>query len=94
MSEKFGDLIVDEDITVLFHLEDRWEGYDVVWEKWHLDGVDAESLIFLSDDVKDIPDAELEDKLRKSALFKSNFGITIDRKDEYTFLNFNFEAPD
>lgn len=94
MGRKFDDLIVDEDITVLFHLEDRWEGYDVVWQKWHLDGIDAESLIFLSDDVKDVPDAELEEKLRKSALFKSDFGVTINRHKQHTFLNFNFEAPD
>jgi hypothetical protein len=94
MDGKFDGLTVDEEITVFFHLEDRWEGYDVVWQKWHLDGIDAESLIFLSDDVKDVSDTELEDKLRRSALFKSDFGVTIDRKDLYTYLNFNFEAPD
>lgn len=94
MSEKFDGLTVDKDITVFFHLEDRWEGYDVVWEKWHLDGIDAESLIFLSDDIKDVSDTDLEEKLRNSALFKSDFGVTINRHEDYTYLNFNFEDPD
>ena len=91
MNEKFKNLKTDADTQILFHQEMQFDDKDVVYEKWIWDGISAESIIFLSEDVKELDDAELEKEIRTSSIVKVNSSVTIARQDAFTFVNFNFE---
>jgi len=86
----FNDLGVEPETRLLSRKIVKLNEIDCVHEYWSWDGVSAESLIFYSDDVKDISDAEIAAII---APFKStDTSHTLNRKEKYTFLNFNFEV--
>lgn len=92
MSGKFDNVPVESDTKILFQLETRFGNYDVLYQKWFWDGVNAESLIFATEDIVDISDDQLKMEVRNSPLLKKNSRITIKRlENEFTFVNFNFE---
>ena len=91
MNEKFKNLTTDADTQILFRQEMLFGDKDVVYEKWIWDGITAESVIFLSDDVKALDDAALEQEVKTSSIVNVNSSVTISRQDEFTFVNFNFE---
>ena len=64
--------------------------YDVLYQKWHYDGVNAESLIFEDKDVSGLDDNEIEMNVRTSPLLSENSQITLVRSSGFTFVNFNF----
>jgi len=81
---------IDDDTKILVSLENKLGERDVLYQKWFWDGITAESLIFVSDDVVSLNDNELKAEVRTSPLVKSD-SITISRSDGgYTFVNFNF----
>ena len=60
-------------------------------EFWFRDGIYAESLIFVTDEIKDINDEQLENELRSSSLFNSERNVTINRLEgSFVMVNFNF----
>jgi len=68
----------------------RWGELDIVYQKWYWEGINAESIIFLTKDVSSLDDVALEADVRDGPLVKYNSQITIKRTDKYTFVNFNF----
>lgn len=52
----------------------------------------AESIIFANDDISNLTDEEIEQKVRKSALLTGGSEITLKRLKDYTFVNFKFET--
>jgi len=93
MTDKFKNVPVEKDTRILFRIEAKLGGYDVLYERWSWEGISAESLIFVNDDVPDLTDEELEQEVRKSPLVKKESAVTIKRLDAgYTFVNFNFET--
>jgi len=93
MIKKFDNVPVEEDTRILFRKEAKLGNYDVLYEMWSWEGISAESLIFVNDDVSDLTDEELEREVRKSPLVKKDSAITIKRLDiGFTFVNFNFET--
>ena len=93
MTDKFKNVPVDEDTRIQFRHEAKFGKYDILYERWSWEGISAESLIFVSDDVADLTDEELERELRKSPLVKKDSAVTIKRVDSgFTFANFNFET--
>jgi hypothetical protein len=92
MSKKFDDVPVDKDTRILFRHPARLGKYDVLYEMWSWEGIEAESIIFATDDVSDMTDEELEQEVRQSPLVKKESAVTIKRSAAgYTFVNFNFE---
>ena len=91
MNEKFKNLTTDTDTQILFHQEMQFGDKDVVYEKWIWDGITAESIIFLNEDVISLDDAALEQEVKTSSIVNVNSSVTISRQDEFTFVNFNFE---
>ena len=92
MSRKFDDVPVEKDTRILFRHPAKFGIYDVLYEMWSWEGIQAESIIFVTDDVSDMTDEELEQEVRQSPLVKKNSAVTIKRSAaEYTFVNFNFE---
>ena len=90
MNEKFKDLSTDEGTKIIFRSPMKWGELDIVYEKWRWEGIDAESIIFLSEDVSALDDTALEADVRDGPLVNSDSQVTIKRLDKYTFVNFNF----
>ncbi len=90
MNEKFKNLPVEEGTKILFSSPMKWGELDIVYQKWNWDGITAESIIFLSEDVKEMDDKALEADVRDGPLVKKDSKMTISRTDKYTFVNFNF----
>ena len=92
MNEKFKNIPVEVDTKILISSPMRWGELDIVYQKWNWEGITAESIIFLSDDLKEMDDKALEDDVRSSPLIHVDSQVTIKRLDEFTFVNFNFET--
>ena len=63
MSQKFDGVPVDKDTRILFRHPAKLGKYDVLYEMWSWEGIKAESIIFVTDDVSEITDDELEKDL-------------------------------
>ena len=92
MNEKFENIPVEEDTRILMSSPMKWGELDIVYQKWNWEGIAAESIIFLSDDVKEMDDEALEADIRSSPLINLDSSITIKRLEKFTFVNFNFET--
>ncbi len=90
MSNKFENIPVEEDTKILMSSPMRWGELDIVYQKWNWEGITAESIIFLTEDVKDMDDVALEDDARDGPLVQKDSQITIKRGEAFTFVNFNF----
>lgn len=91
MKDKFKDLPVDEETQIFLSTEAKIGDYDVVYQKWHWGGIDAESIIFLNEDVEDLNEDEIIDEVAQCrALVNEDSQFTYKRGDKYTFVNFNF----
>jgi len=90
MNDKFKDLSTDEGTKILFRSPMKWGELDIVYEKWNWEGITAESIIFLSDDVKEMDDEALEDDVRDGPIVREDSQVTIKRGEKFTFVNFNF----
>lgn len=93
MQSKFEQVPVEEGTKILYQHEALLGDVDVLHQMWSWDGVVAESIIFVSDDVSELSDSELEHLVRLSPIVKSDSAITLTRTtSEFTFVNFNFET--
>ena len=90
MNEKFNDIPMDEDTKILFSSPMKWGNLDIVYQKWNWEGIMAESIIFLNEDVEDMDDEALESTVRVGPLVGKDSQITIRRLENFTFVNFNF----
>ena len=90
MNEKFKNIPVEVDTKILISSPMRWGELDIVYQKWNWEGITAESIIFLSDDLKEMEDKALEDDVRVGPLVRKDSQITIKRGEKFTFVNFNF----
>ncbi len=90
MNEKFKNIPVEEGTKILFSSPMKWGDLDIVYQKWSWDGITAESIIFLNEDVKVMDDEALETDVRDGPIVQENSQVTIKRGDEFTFVNFNF----
>ncbi|MFV0231722.1 hypothetical protein OBK30_01465 [Empedobacter falsenii] len=96
MNEKFKNIQTDSDTSILTNVETKFGELDCVYQIWVYDSIQASSLIFYKNDIKDLSNEELENLLRTSPLMTDNTSeITFSStSDEYTFINFNFEYLD
>ena len=90
MNEKFENIPLDEGTKIIFSSPMKWGELDIVYQKWNWEGIKAESIIFLNEDVKAIDDVALEADVRDGPIVKEGSQIIIKRLEEYTFVNFNF----
>lgn len=95
MSEKFKNVPNDPDTNVILQKVANIDEYEVLYQAWVWEGIKAESVIFVSDDIKQLSDAQLEEMMRELPLLEEQTKITIKRSDSgYTFVNFNFKTLD
>jgi len=90
---KFQNVPVEEDTKILFQAEATLGEYEVLYQIWSWDGIFAQSIIFVNEDVAELKDNEIEAEVRRSPLLKEGSGITLKRSESgFTFVNFNFET--
>ena len=88
---KFNNVTVESDTKILFQEEVKFGEHDALYQKWVWDGITAESLIFISEDVSHMDDETLKEKVLKSTLATAESSVTLSRNDTgYVFVNFNF----
>jgi len=93
MSNKFSNVPVDLDTTIIFELEAKLGSYPVLYQKWFWSGISAESIIFDSSDINSLDDAQIISTVRSSPLVKCNSDFTIKRSNSgFIFVNFNFDV--
>lgn len=93
MSDKFKDVPVEHDTTIISQQEIKLGEYTVLHQVWFWEGITAESIIFANEDVIDLSDQEIEKKVKTSPFFKPDSSITMTRnRSGFTFVNFNFES--
>ena len=90
-SGKFDRVPVEEGTIILYSQEMKLGDYDVLYQKWHWEGITAESVIFVNDDIANLSAGEIEAEIRASALMKAASRTTLKHTDSsFTFINFNF----
>ena len=93
MSDKFKDVPVEHDTTIISQQETKLGEYTVLHQVWFWEGITAESIIFANEDVVDLSDHEIEMKVKTSPFLKPDSSITMKRnRSGFTFVNFNFES--
>jgi len=88
----FENVPVEEDTNILQQEEKTIGNLRVLWQKWFWEGIKAESVIFISEEIAHLSDEDLSDLVRKN--IPTHSATTISRSPSgYTFVNYNFETP-
>lgn len=83
---KFEDIPIDSETTIVFTLPGFLNNYEVVYESWIWENVSGQSVIFYKEDIKHLSDDDLKGMLDNQP------NITISRKfEKYVFVNYNFK---
>jgi len=91
--KKFENVPVESDTKILFQEEVKFGEHEALYQKWFWDGITAESLIFLSEDVSHIDDETIKEEVLNSPLANAESSVTLKRSESgYVFVNFNFIA--
>lgn len=93
MAGKFDAVPLDSDTVLLLSTEAMLDGIDVLYQKWIWEGIEAESFIFVTDDVSALSDESLEEFCRTSPMLEKESKMTIKRSSNgFDFVNFNFRV--
>ena len=92
MNEKFKNLKMDEGTTLIFRKDVEVNGLEAVYEKWNWEGIVAESLVFLSEEVTELTEEIFELVLSANGYFEDSSRLTLKTVGEFTFVNFNFKT--
>lgn len=93
MVNRFTDVPTDLDTTITEQQEITIQGIDALHQHWNWDGIRAESLIFMSEDIAHLSPEALKDLLLKEGLMHLDQSMTTSTTcNGYTFINFNFRA--
>jgi hypothetical protein len=88
---KFDNVPTEEDTVITLSLESKFGEYDVLYQQWIWDGIQASSLIFDNDDIAAIELQSLIEEVRHSPLVSdANSELTTKLDEQFTFINFNF----
>lgn len=93
MDKKFANVPEDSGTQIILETEVKFGEFDVLFQHWIWDGIEAESIIFVASDVAHLSDDELLGQVEDSAINTVKSGLTIKRNTHgYTFINLNFKA--
>lgn len=90
--ELFASRKIDEDTKILGAEYLKYDKYDLLLERWSFDGIRARSLVFLSEQIHDLSDAEVSALARTTLKLPEDAQTTFKRKDDFTYFNFDFKA--
>jgi hypothetical protein len=90
---KFDNVPTEEDTAITLSLESKFGEYDVLYQQWIWDGIQANSLIFDNDDIAHIRCEQLVEEVRNSPLVNDTGAeLQVKKNKLYTFISFNFEV--
>lgn len=91
--EKFKDINVEPDTIIQSYRFLKIDEIDCKYEMWVWDGIEAESLIFCTNELESTDESYLKGLLLKFLNRPSSDEIEITSKTtgDYTYLNFNFK---
>jgi len=90
-SEKFHNVPEDSGTQIIFEAETKFDDFDVLFQHWVWDGIEADSIIFVASDVAHLSDNELLKEVEESAINTVKSKMTIKRNTHgFTFVNLNF----
>jgi|TARA_B110000495_G_scaffold152298_1_gene135308 hypothetical protein len=90
---KFNNIPEEKDTEIIFRVEAKLGDFDILYEKWKWDGILAESIIFDEEDVSEMDDDEIINKVKDSPLFDDKIykgNPTIRHNSGFVFVNLNF----
>jgi outer membrane scaffolding protein for murein synthesis (MipA/OmpV family) len=91
MTSKFYNVHVEEDTSIIFQTEATFGDHEVLYQKWQWEGITAESIIFVTEEIADIDDETLLNEIKASPLVQEESEITVKTSETgFTFFNFNF----
>ena len=88
---KFTNVPVEDETTILAKTEGQVAGIDCRFEYWSWDGINGFSYIFLNDDIAQYTEDELTSLVAKEVLKHDNFSSTFKQIEKYTFLNIFYD---
>jgi hypothetical protein len=92
ISSKWDDIPVEEDTRIIHRIEAALNDLDCVYETWFWDGVQAQSLIFIEEELTiSLENMEKEIRENTTLLDYKDSDITTKVTNGYVFFNFNFE---
>ena len=91
---KFTNVPVEDETTILAKTEGQVAGIDCRFEYWSWDGINGFSYIFLNDDIAQYTEDELTSLVAKEVLKHDNFSSTFKQIEKYTFLNIFYDEDD
>jgi hypothetical protein len=90
--ELFAHRYIDEDTRILEEKYRRHDGYDLLMEQWVWDGMEGNSIIFLTRQVAGLSDFSLEDLAREIADLDLCDHVTLKREKGFTYVNYGFRS--
>jgi len=91
---KFSDVPVENETTIIAKTEGKIVGIDCRFEYWSWDGINGFSYIFFNDDISQYSEDELTSLVAKEVLRHDNFSSTFKQIEKYTFLNIFYDEDD
>lgn len=93
MSEKFSKVTMEEGDILIFEQVCALGEYEVLYQNWVWEDIEAHGMIFADEDVSHLTDEQIIAEVKLSPMVNKDSEITFARnKDGFTFVNFNFEA--
>jgi len=95
MTDRFKDVPLEEDTRLTGQKIITIGDLEALRQRWTWEGIRAQSLIFYTDEVRQLSDDDLKALTREVPWFGTGHegAVTIVRQEKYTFVNFDFETP-
>lgn len=81
---------LEEDTCLKICRQIQINDYPAWYQKWAWDGIVGESVIFPAPSVRTLDDAALKALVVEAGYADADSRFTFARRDEWTFVNFNF----
>lgn len=92
MNKKFENVSRDQGTVILFEKMHTIGKYDVLYQIWRWQNIQANSVIFVNEDVANLDDDEIRDMVKNDSVFTGEPRLTLRRSESgFTFVSFNFE---
>jgi len=91
MNDKWMNVPVEEDTSIYQQKEVSLGGIDVLWQQWSWEGITGTTVVFAVNEVKELTDEQLKE-LVKPLVNDKGKQFTISHKENWVFVNFDFEV--
>lgn len=94
MTDNFDTLSTESDTHLASRSAYELAGMPARHEKWSWEGIAGESIVLLSQDAQQHDDETLKQMVREAFSLPQDAPMTLERRDDFTYINFNFVVDD